>query len=73
MSESNDDNIDLSVWENIKLELIVVDYDRITRNENIGCLTLCINDQDANVRKHMKDMLLQPRKQIACWHKLREI
>lgn len=68
--ESNDDYVDLSVWENIKLELIVIDYDRITRNEIIGSLALCINDQNANVRKHMKDMLYQPRKQIASWHEL---
>lgn len=72
-SDSNDDSADLSVWNDIKLELIVIDYDRITRNENIGCLTLCINDEDANVRKHIKDMLNQSRKQIASWHKLREI
>lgn len=72
-SESTEDFVDLAAWQNIKLELLVIDYDRITRNENIGCLTLSINDEDATVRKHMKDMLTSPRKQIACWHKLSNI
>ena len=70
ITNSTDDSVDFKIWENIKLELIVIDYDRIARNENIGCLTLCINSTDAEVRKHMKEMLNQPRKQIACWHKL---
>lgn len=72
-AESNDDYVDLMAWKNIKLELIVIDYDRIARNENIGCLTMSIDDEDATVRKHMKDMLTCPRKQVAGWHRLKDV
>lgn len=72
-SGSADNNVDFKIWENIKLELIVIDYDRITRNENIGCLTLCINSTDPEIRKHMKEMLSSPKKQFAQWHRLQRM
>lgn len=76
-----DDCKDLS---NISLELMLLDWDRVTKNEVIGRLTLGGNGAENNESSkaedkrissavhHWKEMINSPRRQIAEWHKLIE-
>lgn len=57
--------------QNISLELLVLDWDRMTKNEVVGRLeigTKC-GDQEAG---HWTEVINCPRKQIAEWHKLQD-
>ncbi|XP_071100568.1 synaptotagmin-4-like [Haliotis cracherodii] len=57
--------------QNISLELLVLDWDRMTKNEVIGRLEIGAKlvGQEAN---HWNEVMNCPRKQIAEWHKLKE-
>lgn len=59
--------------ENISLEFQVLDHDRVTKNEVIGRLEIgptC--EPDTSQSLHWAEVLQNPRKQIAEWHKLTE-
>lgn len=57
--------------QNISLEFLVLDWDRMTKNEVVGRLEIGvkIGGQEAN---HWNEVMNCPRKQIAEWHKLSE-
>lgn len=57
--------------QNISLELLVLDWDRMTKNEVVGRLEIgCkCEDQEAS---HWTEVINCPRKQIAEWHKLQD-
>ncbi|XP_013393522.1 synaptotagmin-4-like isoform X2 [Lingula anatina] len=57
--------------ENIGLELLLLDYDRVTKNEVIGRLDLGVHTK-GNELCHWSEVVNCPRKQIAQWHKLKE-
>jgi Ca2+-dependent lipid-binding protein len=55
---------------NLSLEFIVLDWDRVTKNEVIGRVDLgCESGMDL-ATKHWEQVTNNPRKQIAEWHKL---
>lgn len=58
--------------EGVSLELMLLDWDRVTKNEVIGRLELggprCIG----TALNHWKEVCNSPRRQIAEWHKLNE-
>jgi hypothetical protein len=53
----------------VRLEFVVYDWDRVTRNEIIGRVEL---GGDPSVEGHWKEVVNCPRKQIAEWHQLKE-
>jgi Ca2+-dependent lipid-binding protein len=56
---------------NISLEFLVLDWDRMTKNEVMGRLEVGVKcgGQEAS---HWNEVINCPRKQIAEWHKLLE-
>lgn len=57
--------------QNISLEFLVLDWDRMTKNEVIGRLEIGTKVGPQEVH-HWNEVMNCPRKQIAEWHKLRE-
>jgi len=57
--------------ENISLEFLVLDWDRVTKNEVIGRLELG-NVKAGTALHHWNEVLNSPRRQIAEWHKLKD-
>ena len=56
---------------NVGLELQVLDWDRVTKNEIIGRVTLGLGQLVASAGKtHWQAIMENPRKQIAEWHRL---
>lgn len=58
--------------ENISLEFLVLDWDRVTKNEVIGRLELGAKKTYGTALHHWHEVCNSPRRQIAEWHKLRE-
>ncbi|UYV63894.1 SYT11 [Cordylochernes scorpioides] len=56
--------------ENISLEFVAIDWDRVMKNEVIGRLELS-NKAAGGALRHWKEVQTWPRRQIAEWHKLR--
>ncbi|CAG5059355.1 unnamed protein product [Parnassius apollo] len=57
--------------DHVSLELLVLDWDRVTKNEVIGRLELGANGT-GSARHHWREVQAAPRRQIADWHKLKE-
>lgn len=57
--------------DNLSLEFLVLDWDRVTRNEVVGRLELGPRGSPA-AQQHWLEVCNSPRRQIAEWHKLRE-
>ena len=57
--------------QNISLEFLVLDWDRMTKNEIIGRLEVGTKFQGPEAH-HWNEVMNCPRKQIAEWHKLKE-
>ncbi|XP_076305322.1 synaptotagmin-4-like [Tachypleus tridentatus] len=57
--------------ESIGLEFLVLDWDRVTKNEVIGRLVLGPRVGGA-AEQHWQEVMNSPRRQIAEWHRLRE-
>ncbi|RWS26251.1 Synaptotagmin-4-like protein, partial [Leptotrombidium deliense] len=55
--------------DNLSLEFLLLDYDRVTKNEVIGKLEIG-SKATGTALKHWKDVASSPRRQIAEWHKL---
>uniref|UniRef100_A0A8D8CHC2 Synaptotagmin-11 n=5 Tax=Culex pipiens TaxID=7175 RepID=A0A8D8CHC2_CULPI len=58
--------------EGVSLELMLLDWDRVTKNEVIGRLELGGPRSTGSALNHWKEVCNSPRRQIADWHKLRE-
>ncbi|XP_031623406.1 synaptotagmin-4 [Contarinia nasturtii] len=56
--------------ENISLELMLLDWDRVTKNEVIGRLELGGPRCAGAAQNHWNEISTSPRRQIAEWHKL---
>lgn len=56
---------------NLSLEFLVLDWDRVTKNEVIGRLELGPKSAGAP-QQHWLEVCGAPRRQIAEWHKLRD-
>lgn len=56
--------------ENLSLEFMLLDYERVTKNEVIGKLELGPSVAEGSAQKHWQDAAKCPRRQIAEWHKL---
>lgn len=65
------DLIDNENLQNIAIELLVMDYDRVTKNEVIGRLMIGYGVGDKE-ELHWIEVINNPRKQTAEWHKLSE-
>lgn len=57
--------------QNISMEFLVMDWDRMTKNEVIGRLEIGGKSSGQELH-HWNEVMNCPRKQIAEWHKLRE-
>lgn len=57
--------------QNISMEFLVMDWDRMTKNEVIGRLEVGGKSSGQELH-HWNEVMNCPRKQIAEWHKLRE-
>ncbi|XP_055306077.1 synaptotagmin-4 isoform X2 [Sitodiplosis mosellana] len=61
-----------SSLENISLELMLLDWDRVTKNEVIGRLELGGPRCAGAAQNHWNEVCNSPRRQIAEWHKMHE-
>ncbi|XP_029037691.2 synaptotagmin-4 [Osmia bicornis bicornis] len=57
---------------NVSLEFMLIDWDRVTRNEVIGRLEFGGPDCQGSALNHWREVCSSPQRQIAEWHKLRE-
>ncbi|KAF2359441.1 C2 domain [Trinorchestia longiramus] len=57
---------------NVSLEFLLLDWDRVTKNEVIGRLELGGPRCVGSAKHHWAEVITSPRRQIAEWHKLRE-
>jgi synaptotagmin-4 len=55
---------------NLSVEFQLLDWDRVTKNEMIGRLELGLGKGSELADKHWSEVMNNPRKQIAEWHKL---
>ena len=58
--------------QSISLEFLLLDWDRMTKNEVIGRLEVGGPKAAGSESSHWSEVMNCPRKQIAEWHKLRE-
>ncbi|XP_075210861.1 synaptotagmin 4 [Lycorma delicatula] len=58
--------------DNVHLEFMLLDWDRVTKNEVIGRLELGGSKSTGAALHHWNEVCNSPRRQIAEWHKLRE-
>ncbi|XP_026464140.1 synaptotagmin-11 [Ctenocephalides felis] len=58
--------------DGVSLELLLLDWDRVTKNEVIGRLELGGPRSTGSTLHHWNEVCNSPRRQIADWHKLRE-
>lgn len=58
--------------DDISLEFLVLDWDRVTKNEVIGRLELGQCKSEGTALHHWNEVLSSPRRQIAEWHKLKD-
>ncbi|XP_066993259.1 synaptotagmin-4 isoform X2 [Anabrus simplex] len=58
--------------DNVSLEFLLLDWDRVTKNEVIGRLELGSAKSTGSALHHWNEVCNSPRRQIADWHKLEE-
>lgn len=54
----------------IRLELLVLDFDRTTKNQVLGRLELGLSSPCATAAEHWSEVCRNPRRQISKWHSL---
>uniref|UniRef100_A0A914VQV2 C2 domain-containing protein n=1 Tax=Plectus sambesii TaxID=2011161 RepID=A0A914VQV2_9BILA len=62
---------DPSDLELVSFELVVMDWDRVTKNEVMGRCMVGIGAKNSSGRSHWDQVRRNPRRQIAEWHRLR--
>jgi synaptotagmin-1 len=65
-------NVTVEKLRDTSFNFIVMDYDRITQNEAIGQVTLSYRSSGASLQ-HWTEMMNNPRRPIAKWHKIQEV
>ncbi|XP_028408409.1 synaptotagmin-7-like [Dendronephthya gigantea] len=65
-------NVSVEKLRDTSFNFIVMDYDRITQNEAIGQVTLSYRSTGASLH-HWTEMMNNPRRPIAKWHKIQEV
>lgn len=68
---SNGSLLSCGVLAGVSLEMVVLDWDQMTKNEVIGRLEIGTNSGDAE-SSHWAEVISFPRKQIANWHELKD-
>ncbi|BES94858.1 synaptotagmin 4 [Nesidiocoris tenuis] len=58
--------------DKVSLEFLLLDWDRVTKNEVIGRLELGGSKAGSSAQHHWNEVRHSPRRQIAEWHKLKE-
>ncbi|XP_067832117.1 synaptotagmin-11-like [Heptranchias perlo] len=56
----------------ISIEFLVIDFDRTTKNEVVGCLVLGAHSASISGIEHWREICETPRRQVAKWHTLNE-
>ena len=57
---------------NISLEFLILDWDRVTKNDVIGRLDIGLKGSGSVEQRHWQEVMNCPRRQLAEWHKLKE-
>ncbi|XP_069768454.1 synaptotagmin-11-like [Narcine bancroftii] len=65
-------DIGAETLRDISVEFLVIDFDRMTKNEVVGCAVLGANSSSASGAEHWREICETPRRQIAKWHSLNE-
>ena len=65
-------NVTVEKLRDTSFNFIVMDYDRITQNEPIGQVTLSYRSTGASLH-HWTEMMNNPRRPIAKWHKIQDV
>lgn len=60
-----------SVLDNLNFEFLVMDWDRVTRNEVMARMDIGSKAKCSTGRAHWEEIQKNPRKQIAQWHRLK--
>ena len=55
----------------VELEVVVMDYDRFSRNDLIGTVLLGANVDHQSGQSHWTDMVATPQQRISRWHSIK--
>ena len=55
----------------VELEVVVMDYDRFSRNDLIGTVLLGANVHHQSGQSHWTDMVATPQQRISRWHSIK--
>ncbi|XP_067878842.1 synaptotagmin-11-like [Heterodontus francisci] len=65
-------DIGAETLRDVSIEFLVIDFDRTTKNEVVGCTVLGANSASASGVEHWREICETPRRQTAKWHTLSE-
>ena len=65
-------NVDEDVFQNIKLQLMVFDWDRLSKNEIIGHILFRAEDCKGTALDHWNEIISSPSCEIEKWHQISE-
>ncbi|XP_041035706.1 synaptotagmin-11-like isoform X2 [Carcharodon carcharias] len=65
-------DIGAETLRDVSLELLVIDFDRMTKNEVVGCTVLGNSSSSSSGVQHWREICENPRRQVAKWHTLGE-
>ena len=66
-------DLDKKDINHVGLEVIVMDYDRFSRNDLIGTVLLGANVNHQSGHSHWTDMVASPQQRISRWHSLEPV
>ena len=55
----------------VGLEVIIMDYDRLSRDDLIGTVLLGVNAEHQSGHSHRTDMVAMPQQRISRWHSIK--
>ena len=55
----------------VELEVVIMDYDRFSRNDLMGTVLLGANVDHQSGRSHWTDMVATPQQRISRWHSIK--